>query len=815
MYDIFISYNTKDQAIAEEVYKRLNEEGFRCFLATEDLNGIDWAGDIVAALEDARGFVIIISRNSVASNEVLKEVTLATRYSQYIFPFMLENVKMERKMEYHLAPFQWISAVIPPMEMRLQDLVSRVKDALQGGMTDGNVNYDRIELVGQNLSPRAEFTGREAELEQLWDILSEGNNTVFLTGMGGIGKSEIARAFAKNHRDDYKTIVMSSYQTSLLDLIADDRAIVIKGCSRGAVSAGQCESIEDYYGRKLEALRQAVGKDTLLIIDNFDVEEDENLADILDLPCDKIITSRVNYEELGYPTVFVEAMDAKTVLLPLMERMDHKYLKPEDQEMALRIIQLLDCHTYAVSLTASQMKAGHIQPRKMYELLSNEGLKYQTRSTFSRNAGEKKTAVDYIRMLYDFTKLSEAERRILCCMACSPIEGIDTDLFMELAEVEDFEDIHKLIALNWIQEDSEANLLRIHMLVRELTKEQEEFSLAYCMPYVRMLRLKVGNSCGWDNSYEYNLSLESAVLAVLRVFPKPDIAYRGEFETFASFAWVMNQFDISEKMEMWLYDSCVKEYGQYSEVTGFQATRVAAVFHNHKEIDKARPWYQKAKEIMIQSSEDNSTKVTSYFKVARSDQMLGDIEQAEKGYLEALEVCDRIIAADIQDKQTLDSDKTEAQRAKLQACMIKSALAVIYGSRGELDRGIEILKEQIDTIPQLSATSSIMYVRMALANLYMEKGEVDKAKEMYEELLVFCRDLHGDNMDTIMLYELLGNTMIKSGKPLEAAAYYADALNKQERYFPGDTAGIRHLEEKYEKARNGQVFEIPYQFVAL
>ena len=57
--------------------------------------------------------------------------------------------------------------------------------------------------------------------------------------------------------------------------------------------------------------------------------------------------------------------------------------------------------------------------------------------------------------------------------------------------------------------------------------------------------------------------------------------------------------------------------------------------------------------------------------------------------------------------------------------------------------------------------------------------------------------------------------MIKSGKPLDAAAYYADALNKQERYFPGDTAGIRHLEEKYEKARNGQVFEIPYQFVAL
>lgn len=204
MYDIFISYNSKDYDVAEEIYMRLQNEGFNCFLASKELNGTDWAGEIVDALEQARGFVIVLTHNSVDSNEVLKEVTLATRYSQYIFPFMLEDVKMERKMEYHLAPFQWISAVIPPMEMRLRDLVSRVKDALQGGMTHGNINYGKIELVGQKLSPRAEFTGRDAELRQIHSVLSEGNNTVFLTGMGGIGKSEIARAYAKEYKDQYK-----------------------------------------------------------------------------------------------------------------------------------------------------------------------------------------------------------------------------------------------------------------------------------------------------------------------------------------------------------------------------------------------------------------------------------------------------------------------------------------------------------------------------------------------------------------------------------------------------------------------------------
>lgn len=46
LYDIFISYNTKDLEVADEIYQSLSAEGFKCFLATEELKGIDWAGDI-------------------------------------------------------------------------------------------------------------------------------------------------------------------------------------------------------------------------------------------------------------------------------------------------------------------------------------------------------------------------------------------------------------------------------------------------------------------------------------------------------------------------------------------------------------------------------------------------------------------------------------------------------------------------------------------------------------------------------------------------------------------------------------------------
>jgi len=46
-------------------------------------------------------------------------------------------------------------------------------------------------------------------------------------------------------------------------------------------------------------------------------------------------------------------------------------------------------------------------------------------------------------------------------------------------------------------------------------------------------------------------------------------------------------------------------------------------------------------------------------------------------------------------------------------------------------------------------------------------------------------------------------------------AAYADALNKTEANFPGDAAGIKELETKYEKVRSGHCFEIPFRYLAL
>lgn len=814
MYDVFISYSSKNKLVADEIYRRLSAEGFHCFIDSAELKDADWAGQLYEAVECSRAFVLVVSKEMNESNEVLKEVLLATKHSHFIFPFFIDDVKLEARFEYHLAPFQWIKGIIPPEKLVYEGLISRVRDALQGTLKDGNINFERMELVGQSLSPRAEFIGRVEEMNRIFEILSQGNNTVFLSGMGGIGKSEVARAFAQKNRETYKKVVMMSFQGSILEMVTDDRTLSIKGCSRGGINGGQTENEEDYYVRKYNTLKSVVGYDTLLIIDNFDIEEDEHLNDIIDLPCNKIFTTRVNFEEMGYPTIFINAMDPEKELLPLMEKMDHRYIKDEDREKALQIIRVLDNHTYAVSLTASQMRAGHISPAKMLDMLINEGITYKTKSTFSRTVGEKRSATEYIRMLFDFSALSEREIELMRYLACTPLTGIDIDLFIELAEIDDYEDLRHLMMLNWVQEDADNNICRMHMLVRELIKDELGLREEDCITYINNLSARLNKCGGWNNTYETNLSLEGPILALMRTFPEPPVEYAFTFAEFGGFCWLMNHFDESERLIQHIYNEIVKEYGEISEKAGMMSLRMAAVYHNQNDHVHDIIWYQKAKDIMLAMGVKNCTTVNAMYKVARSHMLAGNYELAEKGFMDAIRLSDEILASN--DQTIRQTGRTEYQQAEIEKNFCEGSLAIILGGKGECKSAEKILVSLIGRAGTDSIIAvSILYFYMALGGLYIKMGETEKAMDNLKKALEISIAHHVENKDSILITEMIGDALVGGERPLEAAPYYVEALNKAESRFSGNVKWIEQLTEKYEMSRKGKVFDIPYRYLPL
>src|SRR5579872_3290975 len=107
MADIFISYSSKDKEKADQLSELLASAGLSVWI---DQSGIDvatsWSKEIVQAITGCKAFVVLLSPNSIASENVIKEVSLAAERKKKILPLDLEPVGLPDDLAYHLAGIQ-------------------------------------------------------------------------------------------------------------------------------------------------------------------------------------------------------------------------------------------------------------------------------------------------------------------------------------------------------------------------------------------------------------------------------------------------------------------------------------------------------------------------------------------------------------------------------------------------------------------------------------------------------------------------------------------------------------------------------------
>lgn len=133
-HDIFISYATEDQRIAEVVCKVLEENGIACWYAPRDVPfGIDYEEAILDAIYDCRLILLILSSHSNDSAHVRREIqnACAEDTSKPILPFRVENILLSKALRYYLSSAQWLDASMPPVESHLPRLVEKLRARLR------------------------------------------------------------------------------------------------------------------------------------------------------------------------------------------------------------------------------------------------------------------------------------------------------------------------------------------------------------------------------------------------------------------------------------------------------------------------------------------------------------------------------------------------------------------------------------------------------------------------------------------------------------------------------------------------------------
>jgi len=107
--EVFISYAAKDRTRVLDLVDRLRTAGVSVWIDQMGIEGATmWSQEIVAAIRSCKVLILAISENSADSENVVKEVALASEGRKRILPVYIKQAEIPESMAYQLAGIQRI-----------------------------------------------------------------------------------------------------------------------------------------------------------------------------------------------------------------------------------------------------------------------------------------------------------------------------------------------------------------------------------------------------------------------------------------------------------------------------------------------------------------------------------------------------------------------------------------------------------------------------------------------------------------------------------------------------------------------------------
>lgn len=129
---IFISFASKDVKVATTLCAAIESRGFSCWISARDIQpGENFQVSIVQAIRRARIMLLVFTANSNTSEEMTKELALASQQKMIVIPLRIEDVTPNDAFAYEFATRQWID-VFSDWEQSIDQLCRRIGRALEG-----------------------------------------------------------------------------------------------------------------------------------------------------------------------------------------------------------------------------------------------------------------------------------------------------------------------------------------------------------------------------------------------------------------------------------------------------------------------------------------------------------------------------------------------------------------------------------------------------------------------------------------------------------------------------------------------------------
>ena len=321
-----------------------------------------------------------------------------------------------------------------------------------------------------------EFIGRNDEIKKCGRLLAS-ESVVFINGIAGIGKSELAKYYASRNKKKYINIIYLFYSGSLRKDIAamefsDDTSDMDE------------DALFDSHYQLLHSLHQ----DSLVILDNFNVlpKEDAFFKEFVKNDFELLVTTRCEIKQ--YASIKIKEIASEKDLLQLFA--SHCPYSGNDTETVKQIIREVHSHTLTVVLSALSLAAGGLEPDellhelKLCELNITDSEDVELYKDGDYHDG---LMIEHLRILMQISRLNASQSDILKDLSILPISGVYKNYFRNWLQLVSLHDINYLARYGFITDDIENKKISLHPLIQEIIYEELKPCISNCQTLVNSL----------------------------------------------------------------------------------------------------------------------------------------------------------------------------------------------------------------------------------------------------------------------------------------------------------------------------------------
>jgi len=651
--------------------------------------------------------------------------------------------------------------------------VAKMQEAIEHlkGLNEG------YRLKNRPKYPNKYFVCRGSELEGIHESLKK-ENYVILEGMGGIGKTELAKKYTQMYKDDYDFVQLVTFNGNLESTIATS-LLFHNFDNEWYTKTHKDLAVSKMYAEKIDHLKK-YGERTLIIMDNYDppeLDDGKIFDEFVSAEYRIIFTSRNALR--GKARLKIGAMHDKINLFKLFySYYDSPKLTTEDEATVNDIIDLVLGHTMTVMLIASAMRQGMKTPKEMLERLQNSldpGLRTQIAVDKEGLSDKDRKQVMYghIKTLFDMEKIKPDVNYsyIMTNMALVPYEGLKKEDFYEYALKGHYEsqghidayydDLDYLIDRYWVQ--SSDGKVSLHPVISDVVYKDEDLSpdSQKCVALIESL-IKLTKDHESETHVAWANSMNMLKLACERITDETVVVAK-LLNSFASVANSLANYDIAAEYYLKAAGIIEEELGKEHPYTATVYIQSALAHFEHGDYSKALEFYQKAITVYEEVlGREHLCTATAYNNIAGVYLKQRDYPKALESHHNALVIREKVLG-----------------KGHLDTAIIYNNIGGIYSSQGDYHKALEFYQRALIVFEKVLGEEHFdtATIYSNIASGYSNLSDYPKAMELYCKALTVKEKVLGkEHPRTAATYSGIASTHYDQGNYCEALEFYQRAL---------------------------------------